>query len=116
MYDGYNFCGVDIYNPWSILNYAADKVLDNYWTNTSGNGLIIDMIKKTNDDVKVIIEKLLVGEAVDFSYNPSITYLDCKNNNSEEDIINLLFISGYLTLDESYDVHDKKNMLVKNTK
>ena len=32
MYDGYNFNGVDIYNPWSILNYASRKELVSYGT------------------------------------------------------------------------------------
>ena len=26
-YDGYNFGGKEIYNPWSILNYVQDKTL-----------------------------------------------------------------------------------------
>lgn len=44
MYDGYHFGEHDIYNPWSILNYASRKVLEPYWVNTSSN----TMIKKSN--------------------------------------------------------------------
>lgn len=28
MYDGYRIGGIDIYNPWSIINYAKRGVLD----------------------------------------------------------------------------------------
>ena len=30
MYDGYNFNGTEIYNPWSILNYCYNKELKPY--------------------------------------------------------------------------------------
>ena len=44
-YNGYLFGNTEIYNPWSILNYADDKKLNPYWVNTSGNELIINSIK-----------------------------------------------------------------------
>ena len=46
MYDGYNFGGIHIYNPWSVLKYAERRELEPYWVNTSGNELIIKVIKK----------------------------------------------------------------------
>src|SRR5699024_10517347 len=39
-YDGYQFGGIEVYNPWSLLNYAATGALDNYWVNTSSNTLV----------------------------------------------------------------------------
>ena len=39
-YDGYNFSGISIYNPWSILNYANRRVLEPYWLSTGSNKLI----------------------------------------------------------------------------
>lgn len=109
MYDGYSFNKTDIYNPWSIINYAQDKKLKPFWVNTSGNELIIDMLRKTTDDIKVVIEKLLNGESVLFEYDEKVTYLDYSNVNSLNNILNLLFISGYLTLD------DKKNIFNSNS-
>ena len=99
MYDGYNFNGTEIYNPWSIINYCADKELKPYWTNTSGNSLILKCIKECNEDIKIVFEKLLLGESVDFTYNEKITYLDYNDLKSLDNILNLLFISGYLTID-----------------
>ena len=114
MYDGYNFNGIDIYNPWSIINYCADKKLEPYWVNTSGNTLIIDSIKKCSEDIKVVIEKLLTGDSVNFIYNDKVTYLDYNDLKSVNNILNLLFASGYLTIDRIYEnSYGKKRILVK---
>ena len=40
-YDGYNFAGCNIYNPWSILSsLKRDGELEAYWVNTSNNKII----------------------------------------------------------------------------
>ena len=73
MYDGYNFSGTYIYNPWSIINYAKRKELVEYWVNTSGNQLIKTLINKTNDNVKIVVEKLLQNKAIEFVYDEKVT-------------------------------------------
>ena len=114
MYDGYNFGGVEIYNPWSILNYAYDKKLNPFWVNTSGNELIINSVRNSSENIKVVIEKLLTGDSVEFIYNDKITYLDYNNLNSLNNVLNLLFISGYLKIDRTYiDEFNDKVTLVK---
>ena len=101
MYDGYNFNGTEIYNPWSILNYCYNKDLKPYWVNTSGNSLILNCIKNCSENIKVVFEKLLIGESVEFLYNEKVTYLDYNDLNSLDNILNLLLISGYLTIDKT---------------
>lgn len=49
MYDGYHFGEYDIYNPWSILNYASRKVLEPYWVNTSSNIMIKKAISSSDE-------------------------------------------------------------------
>lgn len=98
MYDGYNFSGLSIYNPWSILNYADTKKLLPFWVNTSGNELIKDILRKTPDNIKVIIEKLLQNEEIEFIYDEKVTFLDVNNINSLNTILNFLLVSGYLTI------------------
>lgn len=98
MYDGYNFCGLSIYNPWSILNYADTKKLLPFWVNTSGNELVKDILRKTPDNIKVIIEKLLQNEEIEFIYDEKVTFLDVNNINSLNTILNFLLVSGYLTI------------------
>ena len=114
MYDGYNFNGTEIYNPWSIIKYAKYKELKPYWVNTSGNSLVLKCIKDCSEDIKVVFEKLLLGESIDFIYNEKVTYLDYNDLKSINNILNLLFISGYLTIDKNYeDEFGKKYMTVK---
>ena len=82
--------------------------------NTSGNELIINSIKKCDDNIKVVIEKMLTGESVNFIYNDKITYLDYNNLKSVNNILNLLFVSGYLTIDKTYiNRYDEKVTLTK---
>ena len=46
-YDGYNFGGAEIYNPWSVLNYVRRNFKPGaYWTSTSSNDLVTDAISR----------------------------------------------------------------------
>ena len=100
MYNGYDFGGTPIYNPWSILNYAESGELEIYWVNTSGNDLIRSLLLKTNGENKSQLEKLVLGETLEFKYNDKITYQDFDNYNSLNTILNVMFSSGYLTIDK----------------
>lgn len=111
-YDGYNFAGLSIYNPWSILNYAADKELKSYWINTSSNDLIRKLLGSTTEENKIVIENLLKGESVSFTYDDRITYQDFDEIKDMNKVLNLLLVSGYITFDkETYDevLEEKKN-------
>ena len=113
MYDGYNFCGAEIYNPWSILNFAKYRILEPYWVNTSANQLIFKTVKDCNLNIKVDIEKLLLGESLEFIYNDKTTYQDYGNYNDVNSIFNLLLVSGYLTLKTEYDEYNHRINYVK---
>ena len=114
MYDGYIFGGVEIYNPWSILKYADRKVLSAYWLNTSTNELIIRYIRDCTENIKITIEKLLTGASVPFIYDEHVTYKNYNTLNSVNNILNLLFASGYLTVDrKEVNVFGKEIIYVK---
>ncbi|MCL2610612.1 MAG: AAA family ATPase [Defluviitaleaceae bacterium] len=68
-YDGYSFSGLDIYNPWSILNYANEQKLKPYWINTSTNALIKESILGAERSFHRAFEKLIVGGEVAVSLN-----------------------------------------------
>ena len=99
MYDGYLINGVKVYNPWSIINYLDNKKLLPYWVNTSSNSLIEDMLKVMNEETEEKINDLLTGKSITFNYDENITYLDF-NNNKTDNVMNLLFASGYLTIEK----------------
>ena len=43
-YDGYLFGNTEMYNPWSIISYMANKKIEAYWIGTSSNALILSLI------------------------------------------------------------------------
>ena len=115
MYDGYNFSGTSIYNPWSILNYIDQRKLEAYWMNTSGNVLIKKLLNNINDKNKITIEKLLKGESVSFGYDNRMTYMDFDETKDITKALNLLFASGYLTFDKEY-IHPVINRRIQEFK
>ena len=48
MYDGYRFGGQEIYNPWSVINYAKHKLLEPYWVNTASNEMLVQAMLSAN--------------------------------------------------------------------
>ena len=98
-YDGYKIGEQEgIYNPWSIINYLADKKLQPYWVNTSSNDLI-KMILKNSTTVKEKIERLLKDEIIEVTINQETIMVGIEDN--EENIWGLLVGTGYLKVIES---------------
>lgn len=98
MYDGFIFGKrKDIYNPWSICNYLRQGELLSYWTNTSSNKLIGDIIRKYPVRSKYEIEQLMAGKTVHKKINENVAfqYLD----GSENSLWPLLLAVGYIKAD-----------------
>ena len=97
-YDGYRIGNVEgIYNPWSILNYLAKKVLKPYWVNTSSNDLI-KMTLKNSTTVKEKMERLLKDEEIEVQINLETVIIDIEKN--EDNIWGLMLGTGYLKVSE----------------
>ena len=101
-YDGYRFGNAEIYCPWDVINhvdklrYETDAEPQNYWLNSSGNGLVKRLIDKADDITRDEIESLMEGNTIEKKLYLELTYddLDTKVNN----IWSVLFTTGYLTL------------------
>ncbi|KJJ83680.1 hypothetical protein OMAG_002451, partial [Candidatus Omnitrophus magneticus] len=66
-YNGYNFRGVTIYNPWSIVSYAStpeDGLLP-YWGNTANSAIIHELMTRGGVELREELEKLIKGEVLD---------------------------------------------------
>jgi len=96
-YNGYQFGGNVIYNPWSIISYLRYRNLKPYWINTSSNDLIINLIEenlKADDDFRKAIEMLISGGMVTQTIDDSSALRDLQ---TKPDSIWALFVfSGYL--------------------
>ena len=62
-YDGYDFAGREIYNPWSVLQYFRNNCKpDAYWLDTSSNDLITEIVRDLPHDMVKTLEALLRDE------------------------------------------------------
>ncbi len=99
-YNGYLFGGTEVYNPWSILNYVDDIISHNtefpkpYWSNTSSNSIIHELVVKSDSSTVHEIERLLAGESIEKPIHEDITYGDIHQ--SKDNLWNFLFFTGYL--------------------
>ncbi len=95
-YDGFTFgTSTDIYNPWSIVSFINKKgKCDTYWSNTSGNGLVNQLIQKGNSDIKQIMENLLQGRSFEAEIDEKIVF--DQLNGSTDAVWSLLLATGYL--------------------
>jgi len=106
-YDGYLFGNTEVYNPWSVINYVYDIVHRNtefpkpYWSNTSSNSIIRELIEKADDKTKQELEELIAGGTIEKPVHEDITYEDIYR--SQDNLWNFLFFTGYLkTVEKSF--------------
>lgn len=96
-YDGFTFGEVyDIYNPWSIINFLDKGRIGPYWTNTSSNSLVSNVIRQGSKQIKESFEILLSGKSITTKINEQIVY--DKLDIDESAIWSLLLASGYLKI------------------
>ena len=94
-YDGYTFGNAEVYNPWSVIYYAASGFEpERYWAGTSGNDIIKTLLKTANDDVWGDLERLSKGEIINKRLNPYVVYEGIEDNPGS--IYSVMAMSGYL--------------------
>ena len=99
-YDGYLFNDFEIYNPWSILKYVNDRK-DHvtefalpYWSNTSSNSIVREMVGEADEMAKADLETLMAGGTIEKQVHEDITYGDIHQ--TQDNLWNFLFFTGYL--------------------
>lgn len=101
-YDGYQFGETEVYNPWSVINYVDDMITKGsifpkpYWSNTSSNSIIRELVERADAGVKKEIEDLIAGGTIRKPVHEDITYGDIYE--SQDNLWNFLFFTGYLKM------------------
>ena len=107
-YDGYNFGGLDIYNPWSSLNFIAKVNYDNryqaesFWANTSSNDIVRQYIEIVTEKTREEFELLINDKSIYKQLKPELTYreMDFEDKRGHkiinDDIYSFLLYTGYL--------------------
>ena len=99
-YDGYRFGDAEVYNPWSVINYVDSCYKDKhafakpYWSNTSSNSIVRNLVEHADISVKQEIEALIEGGTIEKPIHEDITYDDMDS--TEDNLWNFLFFTGYL--------------------
>lgn len=102
-YNGYKFGNIQIYNPWSILNYLKRKEINVYWINTSDNRLIHSAIENADKD--------LFDELKDLFNNGTTEQMVIASSNMDrlkdpQEVWQLLLFGGYLTVEEKIAMNE----------
>ena len=96
-YDGYNFEGQEIYNPWSVINYFKHGCRPGaYWVNTSGNSILREMLAHaTSSQIKALTD-LLHGRKIYATLDEGVIYDGIYQNSNA--LFSMLLTTGYLTM------------------
>lgn len=100
MYDGYIIGGIEMYNPWSVINYAKSGRLENYWVKTSANFLVKAALKDADRSFWKVFEQLIDGQE-------KLVYITLDTSFAERassySLWGLLVNAGYLTVTKWVD-------------
>lgn len=96
MYDGYHIGEVEIYNPWSIINYADNEKLVSYWVNTSSNIMIKKAMEESDESFKNGYESLIKQGYLDTQITLETSFYEQSETQS---LWGLFINAGYLTID-----------------
>ncbi|WHN65017.1 AAA family ATPase [Cysteiniphilum sp. QT6929] len=98
-YNGYKFGGLEIYNPWSILNCLHKKgKFDDFWIHTSNNQMIENLLLKFREDVHPALAQLMEHKTANVLVDRHVTYNTLNYQSSS--LWSLLLFAGYLTTEQ----------------
>ena len=89
MYDGYHYTYSEdgLFNPFSVLNVFDGLMFDNYWFQTGTPTYLVDLLKQSDYDLRLLIDGLEVGSSGFAEYRA-----EAKNP------LPMIYQSGYLTI------------------
>ena len=99
-YDGYLFGMTNVYNPWSVINYVREAASNPnafprpYWSNTSSNSIIRDLVERADGLARDDLEELIAGGTIEKPVHEDVTYGEIYDK--QENLWNFLFFTGYL--------------------
>jgi len=96
-YNGYLFGDVEIYNPWSVINYISKGCVPQaYWVNTGKNEVIEKVLKAATEDIIEKLNALLQGESVIVRVDQNVVYRSLAEDPAN--VYSLLLVAGYLKI------------------
>lgn len=104
-YDGYRFGNIEIFNPWSVINYISDNCFPKaFWQSTGSNEIIGEIIQAATPEITKDLYKLLCGEKIAAYIDTGVIYPEVQNN--PYSIYSFLLVAGYLKVANIYPQSD----------
>lgn len=104
-YDGYRFGSTEIFNPWSVINYIADKCFPKaFWQSTGSNDIVGEIVASATAEITEDLHKLMSGQNITAYIDTSVTYPEIMNN--PYSIYSFLLVAGYLRVAAIYPQYD----------
>lgn len=107
-YDGYRIGDHHVYNPFSIINYAANRGLKPYWVRTSNINLFKTMLDQIDPSNFESAYPLLTGGSVRSYVHKDLRYANLADPDFPK-LVSFMIMTGYLTAvrsdDGLYDVY-----------
>ena len=110
------FGNTPVYCPWDVVSYISALLYDrsakpkNYWRNTSGNGVIRQFVGKFQVSRK--FETLMNGGTITEVISDELTYDQIEE--TEQNLWNILLMTGYLTKADSAATGDAVALKIPN--
>ena len=104
-YDGYRFGSADVYNPWSVLNFLQTGEAQPYWTNTSRNGIVVDLIRRAGAEQTAELAELVAGGTVEKPLDLRTVFDDLSE--SPDAVWAQLYQAGYVTTEDTGRPNDR---------
>ena len=106
-YNGYQFGGVRIYNPWSIAKYCQSAILrpnlrpGNYWVHSSANDELAACLQAMSGEDLEQLQQLCVGGRAVLPILSELSYEELLARGDSTGLFTLLYHAGYLTRDNA---------------
>jgi hypothetical protein len=95
-YNGYNFLGEKVYNPFDILLYLKSKVYKNYWYETGKTEFLFKLIKEKEYKLSFLEKEYYTNEILE---KFDIEYVGIEA---------LMYQTGYLTIKEVKKIEEEE--------
>ena len=84
-YNGYLFGDINVYNPWSIINFLKYRDLKAHWVNTSSNDEIMNYLENSDEKIIFELEELLSHKSIRKEIYDFVTFqdIDYAQNHSQ---------------------------------
>jgi hypothetical protein len=95
-YNGYNFLGEKVYNPFDTLLYLDSKKFKNYWYETGKTEFLFKLLKSRNYQLPYLNKSYYTNEILE---KFDIEYISIEA---------LMFQTGYLTIKEVNRIEEEE--------